>query len=434
MQRNKPCFKLARTMGAPCSSLDIPAEACISLRMQTPSTPPLHVRPSWILGTLLLVLSLIASGSNSAHAESFLVYFGTYTRGISKGIYVSRLEASTGKVSEPTLAAETTNPSFLAVHPNKKFLYAVGEVNDFAGKKTGAVVGFRIDAETGSLEKLNEQPSGGLGPCHLSVDRSGRNVLVANYGGGSVSVVPIGKDGRLAEPTAFIQHQGSSVNAKRQTAPHAHGIYTDHGNRFVFVPDLGLDKVLIYRFDATRGTLTPNDPAFAPVSAGSGPRHLAFHPDGKLVYVINELTCTVSAFRYDHNQGALAEIQTLSTLPKDETIQPNFSTAELFAHPSGKFVYGSNRGHDTIAVFAVDETSGKLSRLENIPTGGKTPRGFGIDPTGRFLMVGNQGSDSVVVFTIDQGNGRLTPTGQELTVGAPVCVEFVPVHVTSRVP
>jgi len=402
--------------------------------MQTHSIPHLCALQSWLASAILLLLGLVAAGSNSARAESFLVYFGTYTSGVSKGIYVTKLDTATGKVGEPTLAAETTNPSFLAVHPNRKLLYAVGEVNDFAGKKTGAVVAFRIDAETGSLERLNAQPSGGLGPCHLSVDQSGRNVLVANYGGGSVSVLPIGKGGSLSEPTAFIQHEGSSVNPSRQAAPHAHGVYTDEANRFAIVADLGLDKLLIYRFDARRGTLTPNDPPFATVQPGSGPRHLAFHPKGNCAYVINELTCTIGTFRYDCKKGAFTETQTISTLPENESKQPNFSTAEIFAHPSGKFVYGSNRGHDSIAVFSVDAASGNLTLKENIPSGGKTPRGFGIDPTGRFLFAGNQGTDNVVVFAIDPSNGHLTPTGQELNVGAPVCVEFASLKAVSRYP
>jgi len=259
------------------------------------------------------------------------------------------------------------------------------------------------------------------------VDNAGKHAFAANYGGGSVAALPIKKDGSLSEASAFIQHSGSSVNPKRQAGPHAHAINLDAANRFVFVPDLGLDKVMIYRFDSAKGALIPNEPAFGVVPPGSGPRHIAFHPNSRFAYVINEMLCTMTTFSYDARRGELKELQTLSTLPAGESVQPGYSTAEVLAHPSGKFIYGSNRGHDTIAIFAVDQETGKLTPVGHESTQGKAPRCFGIDPTGAYLLAANQGTDNVVVFRIDQKSGKLTPTGQSIEVGAPVCVQFMPV-------
>ncbi len=356
----------------------------------------------------------------------FLTYFGTYNNAKSKGIYVSRLDPATGRLSAPELAAEAQRASFLAVHPNRRWLYAVGELQELGGKKSGAVNAFTINPASGQLTLLNQQSSGGPGPAHLSVDQTGRCVLVANYAGGSVATLPIQADGKLGEVSSFIQHTGSSVNPQRQNEPHAHSINVSSDNRFAFVADLGLDRVFVYRLDADTGKLSPNDPPFTNVAPGSGPRHFAFHPSGRYAYVINEMACTMTAFAYDAKRGALKEVQTLSTLPAEETVKPNYSTAEVQVHPGGKFLYGSNRGHNTIVVFALDETTGKLTRVENVPTQGRTPRNFGIDPGGRFLLAANQGSDTVAVFRIDARSGRLTPTGQIVEVGAPVCVKFVP--------
>ena len=358
-------------------------------------------------------------------SDGALGYIGTYTGAKSKGIYSFRLDSS-GAMSTPTLVAETPNPTFLAVHPNQRFLYAANETDKFEGKKSGAVSAYAIDAKTGNLTLLNQQPSGGDGPCHLVVDRSGKDVLVANYGGGSVEVLPVQKDGRLGEPTTFIQHQGSSANKQRQAAPHAHFITTDAANHFALTCDLGLDKVLVYRFDAAKGTLTPNDPAAVEIKSGSGPRHLAFHPSGRYAYVINEMACTLTALSYDARRGELKEIQTVSTLPSGQELLRSFSTAEVEVHPTGKFLYGSNRGHDSIVVFAIDEKTGKLSHVENQSTQGKTPRNFAIDPTGKYLLAENQDSDNIVGFSIDSATGRLRATGQTVTgVGAPVCIKFV---------
>ncbi len=380
-----------------------------------------------LLAAAALVNTTAQEAKETGEAENFLVFFGTYTGQKSKGIYVSKLDAKTGKLTPAELAGETISPAFLAVHPNQRFLYAANEIERFASRQSGAISAFTLDPQTGQLSFMNAQASGGTGPCHLVVDKEGKNVLVANYGGGSVAALPIEENGRLKPSSALIQHTGSSVNANRQKEPHAHSINLDAGNQFAAVADLGLDKVLIYKFDAASGSLTTNNPPHATVKAGAGPRHFAFHPNGKHAYVINELNCTVTAFNYDADKGALKEVQTLSTLPKGETVKPSHSTAEVQVHPSGKFLYGSNRGHDSIVVYTIDEKTGKLTYVENEPTQGKIPRNFGIDPTGSFLLAANQNSDTVVVFRIDPKNGALTPTGEKIDVPTPVCVKFVPV-------
>jgi 6-phosphogluconolactonase len=357
------------------------------------------------------------------NAKEFWVYVGTYTGGKSQGIYMFRLNAETGELSPAGVTTGVKNPSFLAIHPSRKYLYAVSEVSDSQGKPAGGVTSFSIDAASGKLTELNAQSSEGAGPCHLVVDRSGKAVLVANYGGGSVALLPVDENGRLGKATAAIKHEGSSVNAQRQSAPHAHSINVDPSNKFAVAADLGLDKLLVYKLDADKGTLTPNDPPSAAVAPGSGPRHFAFHPNGRFAYVINEMLCTVTAFAYDYQQGKLTEVQTITTLPHE--VKPGYSTAEVQVHPSGKFLYGSNRGHHSIAIFSVDTTTGKLSSVGHEPTGGKTPRNFAIDPTGQFLLAENQDSDTIVVFRIDKETGKLKATGQVIEVPSPVCVKFL---------
>lgn len=359
----------------------------------------------------------------SAEANSRLLYIGTYTGAKSKGIYSARFNSDTGKLSTPELAAETKNPTFLALHPNGRVLYAVGEVDDFQGKKTGAVSAFSIDAKAGKLSLLNREPSAGGGPCHLAVDKSGKCVLVANYGSGSVAVLPIEPDGRLSEAVTKIQHTGSSVNRDRQAGPHAHYIATDPENRYALTCDLGLDKVLVYKLEPEEASLAPNvPPAVNVVKAGSGPRHLAFHPNGRFAYLISEMEPTISVFSYE-SDGVLKPLQTVSTLPDKYT---GFkSGAEVQVHPSGKFVYGSNRGHDSIAVFSVDDKTGKLTFVEHQSTRGKTPRHFAFDPTGKWLLAENQDSDNIVIFRVDQQTGKLSPTGESIEVGSPVCIQFV---------
>ena len=381
-----------------------------------------------LLGFVALSLTVPghAQGPGAATGD-LLVYFGTYTgpKLTSKGVYVSRLNTATGALTTPQLAAETASPSFLAVHPSGNFLYSVNEVSTFDGKTSGAVSAFAVDRSSGLLKTLNQQPTVGAGPAHLIVDKDGRNVLVANYGGGSVVVLPLEKNGKLKSPSAFVQHTGSSVNPQRQKEPHAHSINLDSANRFAYVADLGLDKILIYRFDQAKGLLALNDPPSASVKPGAGPRHFAIHPTGRFAYVINEINCTITAFTNDSTKGELKEIHTVSTLPATQAMQSSFSGAEVQVHPSGKFLYASNRGHDSIAVFSIDQATGRLTYVENEPTQGSTPRGFGIDPDGKYLLVGNQRSDSVVVLKIDQLNGKLSPTGTKIELGAPVCVKFV---------
>lgn len=379
----------------------------------------------WMCMATIGSLASAALADDAPAPSECLVYVGTYTGGKSEGIYAYRLELATGKCTPLGVVAKLKNPSFLAVHPNRKFLYAVSEISDPDKGSTGGVSSMAIDAASGSLQPLNAQSSGGAGPCHLVVDASGRSVLVANYGGGSVAALPIAADGKLSPAASVIQHNGNSVNAARQSEPHAHSINVSPDNRFAVAADLGLDKLLVYRFDPATSTLAPNDPPFASVAPGSGPRHFAFHPSGKFAYAINEILCTLTTFAYDAEAGKLTELQTVSTLPSGDAFQPAFSTAEVQVHPSGKYVYGSNRGHDSITVFAVDDAKGTLSYVDNHATRGKTPRGFGIDPTGRYLLAGNQGSDTIAVFRIDLKTGRLSPTGDLLEVGAPVCVKYV---------
>jgi 6-phosphogluconolactonase len=380
------------------------------------------------LGTVAVCLGvtlalLAADAGQPASGGDLLVYFGTYTGKTSQGVYVSRLDRS-GALSAPRLAAETPNPSFLAVHPTQRFLYAVNETSTFDGKPGGAVSAFAIDRMSGTLTLLNGQSSGGADPAHLVVDRDGRNVLVANYSGATVAVLPVDPDGRLRAAATVRRHEGSSVNRDRQSEPHPHGFALDAQNRFAYVSDLGLDRILIYRFDSARGSLAAGDPAFAAVQPGSGPRHIAMHPNGRFAYVINELTCTITVFAVDRAGGGLRELETVSTLPPGQAVAAGYSTAEIAVHPSGRFLYGSNRGHDTIAVFAIDG-SGKLTLVEHEPTQGRTPRGFGIEPGGAYLIAGNQRSDSVVVLRIDAATGALTPAGTSISVGSPVSVEFV---------
>lgn len=392
------------------------------------SAPGLQSIISCFLVVLVSTLGLLGLGERAVASAppEYLVYFGTYTGAKSKGIYLSRLDAKSGRLSAPELVAEVKSPSFLAVRPDNRFLYSVNEVSQFDGKPAGSVSAFEIAPKTGKLTPLNQSSSGGTGPCHLIVDKKGRNVLVANYGGGSVAVLPVQPDGKLGAASAFVQHTGSSVNPDRQKEPHAHSVVLDKDNRFAFVADLGLDKVMIYRFDPEKGSLTPATPSSASVKPGAGPRHFAFSPNGKFAYVINEIQCTVTAFRHDSKTGELKELQTASTLPAGLAVQPGYSTAEIEVHPSGKFLYGSNRGHDTIAVFSIDAKKGTLTPLEHVPTRGKTPRNFAIDPTGKYLLAGNQDSNTVAVFRVDPSTGRLAPTGQLLDVGAPVSVVFVP--------
>ena len=382
-----------------------------------------------LLSYATLIIIMFFPAVSSMAADTYLVYFGTYTRpGQSKGIYVSRFDAVKGRLENPELAAEAVNPSFLAIHPSRHFLYAVGDTVAINGKKTGAVSAFSIDQATGKLVLLNRQSTGGIGPCHVSLDHAGRCALVANYGDGSCASLPVKADGTLGEAGSVVRHHGASINAKRQEGPHAHSINPSPDNRFALAADLGLDKIMVYRLDSAKAALAPNDPPFAAVPPGSGPRHLAFHPGGKFAYVINEMLCTVTAFRYDAAAGALEPVQTSSTLPAGTAVLPAFSTAESQVHPNGKFLYGSNRGHDTIAIFAIDEQSGLLKLIMNEPSGGETPRNFSLDPTGRWLLAANEKSGNVAVFAVEPDAGSLKATGQSVAISSPVCVKFLRSH------
>ena len=372
-------------------------------------------------------LTLFAQGNETVASKGkYLVYVGTYTETKSKGIYAYRFNPATGQLSSLGLAAESVNPSFLAIDPSRRFLYAANEISKYEGRSSGGVSAFSIDAGTGKLTFLNEVSSRGAGPCHVTVDNTGKYVLVANYEGGSLAVFPILKDGRLGEASSFVQHKGASINPQRQEGPHAHSIYLSPDNRFALSADLGLDEVLVYRFDADHGALAPNNPPFAKVNPGAGPRHFAFHTSGKFGYVIDEMQSTITVFSYEPSSGALHLLQTISTLPKD--FEGESSAAEVQVHPSGKFLYGSNRGHDSIAMFTINNRKGTLTPNGYALTIGKTPRNFALDPTGAYLFAANQDSDSIVQFRVDPNTGRLTPTGQVLEVPSPVCVTFVPVE------
>jgi 6-phosphogluconolactonase len=386
------------------------------------------------------ITALSAGMASASDAVAPLVFIGTYTGGKSQGIYVSRLDPATGSLTMLGCVSETQNPSFLALRPDGQRLYAVNETSQFNGEKTGSVTSYAINPKTGGLSQLNQQPSAGTSPCHLVVDKTGRFVLVANYGSGTVAVLPLGEDGFLEKPAWVIQHQGASVNKQRQTGPHAHGVYLDQANRFLFVPDLGLDRVQVYGFEQSDGRPVstiptgqntekgnPTNTTVAPYQSvrfkpGAGPRHMAFDPRERFAYVINELNSTLSVFEYNPARATLAERQTLSTLP--ESFKGTSTTAEVAVHPSGRFVYGSNRGHDSLAVFEVNDKNGQLTLVESESTQGKSPRHFAIDPTGRWLLAANQDSDTIVSFRIDEKTGKLEPTGAKVEVGKPVCLLF----------
>ncbi len=362
--------------------------------------------------------------------ETLWVFAGTYTRrephveGKSRGIHVLRLDMASGELTPVDVIPGLDNPSYVALHPQGGFLYAVNEIGEYCGKASGAVSAFKIDLAAGRFEPLNQQASQGSSPSYITVDNAGRHALIANYGGGSVAVLPIREDGSLGAAKEVIQHQGSSMHPQRQQAPHPHSINLDAENRFAFVPDLGLDKVMIYRYDGEAGRLTLNhEQPWARTKSGAGPRHMAFHPRADFAYVINELDSTVTVFRYGREKGTLSEVQTLSTLPAD--FEGKSACADIHVHPSGRFVYGSNRGHDSIAVFAVDAKTGQLSLSEIVSTRGECPCGFAVDPSGRYLLAANQNSDSIVVFTLDSRTGAMQPVDASVQTSTPVCLQLL---------
>jgi 6-phosphogluconolactonase len=351
------------------------------------------------------------------------MYVGTYTEGTSKGIYAYRLDAKTGKLSSLGLVAEATDPTFVALHPNGKFLYAVNEVNTYQGKKAGSVTSYSVDHATGKLTQLNKVSTQSPGPCHLIVDATGKTLMVANYFGGSFTSFPIAGDGKLGEAASFIQLHGSGVNKDRQAAPHGHSVNLPKNNKFMLGADLGTDKIMIFNLDAANGKIAPHDPPSASVKPGSGPRHLVFAPDQKHVYVLSEMASSVSTFTYDPATAAMALIDAVSALPAD--FKGESTGAEIAIDAAGKFVYSSNRGHDSIAVFAVDKGSGKLKLIQNQSTGGSQPRSFILDPSGNYLIAGNQKTNTMTTFKVDKGTGKLTATGDKYDLGAPVTFVFL---------
>lgn len=374
------------------------------------------------LSALGLALPHHAQVLGAPRSGELLVYVGTYTSGKSEGIYLCRLDLSSGELKHVAIAKGVKDPSYLAIAPSRRYLYAVNEVEEFAGKKSGAVSAFAVDRRMGELRFLNQQPSLGGSPCYVVVDRTGRFVLVANYSGGNVAVLPILSDGSLGEATDMKQDQGSSINTERQQGPHAHCIVLDPANRFAYTCDLGTDKIMLFRFDKRRGQLIPNESPWVQAKPGAGPRHFTFHPTGRYAYVINELHATVTAFAVNPNKGNLTEVQTVPTLPREPTSAD--SGADIHVSPDGQFLYCSNRGHDSIAAFQIDRRTGRLTFIAHESTVGKTPRNFAIDPTGAFLLVANQRSDNIVTFRRDRKTGRLSATGHVAEVPSPVCLKF----------
>jgi 6-phosphogluconolactonase len=372
---------------------------------------------------LICLLTVLFVTAGETLAYECLVYVGTYTGKGSEGIYAYRFDPATGETKSIGLIAATDNPSFLAVDPKGRFLYAVNELDTFRKEPTGAISVFAIDRGSGKLKLLQQVSSLGAGPAHVSLDKSARYLMVANYNGGNVAVFPIGNDGRLGRHSAFVQDVGSSVNPERQAGPHAHAIQVTNDNRFVIAADLGLDKLLVYRFDANTGSLTPGSPKFVEVDPGAGPRHIAFAPSGKFVYVVNEMASTVTVFAYKPGPGTLHRIQTIPTLPKN--FAGKNTAAEIVVDAKGRFLYVSNRGNDSIAVFIINPDNGNLESLEWVPSGGKTPRNFNIDPTGNWLFAANQESNNIRLFQIDQRSGRLIPTSRSLKVVSPVCISII---------
>jgi 6-phosphogluconolactonase len=350
------------------------------------------------------------------------VYFGTYThqRGGGhrpQGIYQYRWDAQSGSLEFAAAYGEAQNPSFLAVHPTKRFLFSVNELGG------GGASAFAVEAGSGSLTFLNSQSTNGAHPCYLSCDPSGRWLLAANYSSGSLSVFPIGEDGQLGPLAEHVQHEGKGTNPRRQERTHAHSIRFDPSGRFVLAADLGIDQLLVYRLDEKTGKLTPNDPPALHLHPGAGPRHFAFDPQARCVYIANELDSTVTACTWDSQRGAMKTIQSLSTLPED--FSGESTVADIHFTPDGKYLYVSNRGHDSLAIYTANSQTGLLTLAGFAPAGGKTPRNFAIAPDGRYLLCANQDSDNVVIFRIDADSGFLTPTGQEVSVPLPVCVLFV---------
>jgi 6-phosphogluconolactonase len=352
-----------------------------------------------------------------------LLFIGTYTRDNgSKGIYTCRQDAANGALEVVGNAPFVDSPSFLAIHPSKRYLYACNSLPEFRGKPGGAVSAFALDPGTGAMELLNQESTIGVGPCHVNVDRAGKLAMATNYGGGSICALPILPDGRLAPASDFHQFTGASVHPRRQTQPHAHSIWPDPTNQYAFTCDLGTDKVRIFQMDLANGKLVPGRQAFARTLAGVGPRHLEFHPNGRWMYVVNEVASSVTLFDWDAARGTLTEVQHLDAVP--EGVEGN-TAADIHLTPDGKWLYATNRGHETIAMFAVDGATGLLTFLGYQSCLGKHPRNFAIDPAGAFLYAANMQSNDIFAFRINGTSGQLEPTGFRLDLPAPVCLKFL---------
>ncbi len=354
--------------------------------------------------------------------SSYTLYVGTYTSGKSKGIYILEFDVNSGSLIQNSFCSGIENPSFLVVNRDKKFLYAVSEIGNFKNQYSGGIYAYKIDHENNSLQFINSVSSNGAHPCHLTVDKSDRYIIVANYSGGNISVINIDDDGSLGKCTDIVQHYGKSVNKSRQEMPHTHSVNIDASNRFVVAADLGIDKLMLYKFDDGNGKLNPTEQIYLKTKPGAGPRHFSFHPNGKFAFVINELDCTITSLQFNGIDFLLEPIETVSTLPKD--FKGENTCADIHIHQNGKFVYGSNRGHDSIAAFYFNETNGKLLLIQHQSTLGRTPRNFAIDPSGKFLLAANQNSDSIIVFSIDQLTGKLSATNQKIEIPSPVCLLF----------
>jgi 6-phosphogluconolactonase len=393
-------------------STPTPPEAVMEAKQEPEAKPTLSATPKHV-----------KEADTMAEANRTLIFVGTYTRRESEGIYVYELDAETGALSHLATATDVENPSFLAIHPSKPVVYAVNEVGAWQGESTGAVSAFALDPDTGELTLLNQHPTHGTAPCHVTVNREGTFAYVANYGSGTASVFPLQEDGSLEPASDTVVFEGSGPNPQRQQEPHAHSVTLDAANRFAFIADLGTDRLMSYRIDEVPSELIPNKVPFYKEAGGSGPRHFTFHPNGRYAYLINEMGNTITALAYDPVSGTMERLQTVPTLPED--FEGSNTTADIHVTPSGRFLYGSNRGHNSVVVYAIDETTGTLEYVEHTSTGGKTPRNFGIDPSGTLLLVANQDSDNVVAFKIDDETGKLTPTGEETEVSMPVCVKFL---------
>lgn len=367
------------------------------------------------VGFFLSVLFYFMSNTTIAQPNSLLLFVGTYTTKTSEGIYVYEFNTKTGTLTPVSIGTGVKNPSFLAFSPNKRFVYSVAELNG------GAVSAFTFDKQSGALTIVNTESAGGAGPCHISVDKTGKWAIVGNYGGGSLSVLPIQADGSLGKPTQTIQHEGQSINPERQEKPHVHSINIAPNNRDVFVPDLGTDKIMTYILNVETGQLAPGNPAFTATKPGAGPRHFTFHPNGKFAYVIQELDATVTGFNY--SEGKLEPFQTITTLPEDYTGRK--WCADIHISPDGKFLYGSNRTHESLVIYSIDQKTGQLTYVGHQNVLGKTPRNFMIDPTGKWILVANQDSDNIVVFSRNTKTGKLTPTEKDVKVSMPVCLKIM---------